>query len=105
MMNSEVVKVKETVFPQKEGSVWACLRVEILNPSGFYAVLLSSLDVRDRGFSQPFEYYQDVFSTFQQFLVENNHQRDSLLNLWVHIFPPLCRSYSGNLLLKERLGG
>lgn len=93
------------MFPQKEGSVWACQRVEILNLSGFYTVLLSSLDVRDCGFSQPSENYQGVFSTYQQFLVENNHQRDILLNLWFHIFPSLCWSYSGNLFLKERLGG
>lgn len=90
MMNNKIVKGEGNGVSQKEGSVQACLRVEVLNPAGFYAILLSSLDVRDCGFSQPFEYYQDVFSTYQQFLVENNHQRNSLLNLWVHIFPPLC---------------
>lgn len=37
MMNSEAVKGEENprVLPQKEGSVWACLRVEVLNPPGF----------------------------------------------------------------------
>lgn len=83
--------------------MWACLGVRILKHLGdgmFRPALLSSLDGRDCVLLQPFECYQDVVYTVQQFLVENYHQGDIFpLDLSVYIFHSLC------LFIEAETGG